>query len=340
MLKGAIIGTGKIAMTGHMPAYTDKKLKGKIKITAAVDTSEDRRSEFAKIYPDIKTYSSIDELFNHTRVDFIDICSPPRYRNELVELAVENGVNILCEKPFAITLESAQRQKALLESNCVSFMPCHQYKYSPVWLNIKKAAEKYSVSSKVFLQFNVFRLEADKGFTPSHQDWRTDASLSGGGILADTGVHYIYLSLWMLGKPLRITSNLYNLKRKDYAVEDTAVTVLEFEKGIAEINLTWAADRRVNSARLTGADGSIYYNGKSLIRYKNENKKKIPVPDASDKSTYISYYVSLIEDFRKMIKNKKDSTPFVDEAFDSVRVLKACYLSAELNKAIDMPLKD
>lgn len=340
MLKGAIIGTGKIALTGHMPAYSDQKLRGKIEITAAVDISEDRRKSFSEFFPHIKTYRNIDELFEDNHLDFVDICVLPKYRRVLIEKAVKMGVNILCEKPFALSLSDAHRQLELLKRDSIIFMPCHQYKYSPIWTNFKKTADKYNSASPVFLQFNVYRLEADMGFTPSLPNWRTDESYSGGGILADTGIHYIYLSLWMLGEPLRVTAKIYKMKHRDYSVEDTAIVLLEFKKGIAEINLTWAADRRANSSRLVTSDESLYYNGRDLVKYKNGNKRNISVPDAADKSTYISYYVSLIDDFRKMIKLNTNNTEWKKEAFESIHVLKACYKSAKFNRTVELPLKD
>lgn len=340
MLRGAIIGTGKIALTGHMPAYSDHKIKDKIKIIAAVDISEESRKSFSKYFPQINVFENIDELFENNHLDFINICVPPKCRSELIEKAVKRGVHILCEKPFAFSLSDAHRQLELLKRNSIVFMPCHQYKYSPIWAEFKKTSEKYDSTSPILLQFNVYRLEADMGFTPSLPNWRTDGSYSGGGILADTGIHYIYLSLWMLGEPLRVTAKIYKMKHKDYSVEDTAIVLLEFDKGIAEINLTWAADRRANSSRLVASDESLYYDGKDLVRYKKGNKKYISVPDAADKSTYISYYVSLIDDFRKMIKIGSSSAEWEKEAFESIHVLQACYKSAKLNRTVELPLKD
>jgi predicted dehydrogenase len=340
MIQGAIIGTGKIALTGHMPAYRDQKLREKIEIVAAVDISDERRRSFSEFFPNIKMYRSIDESIMNDNIDFIDICAPPKYRRSLIEKAVNKGVNILCEKPFALSMSDAQFQLELLKRNSIVFMPCHQYKYSPIWTNFKKTADKYESKSPLLLQFNVYRLEADMGFTPSLPNWRTNGSYSGGGILADTGIHYIYLSLWMLGEPKRVTAKIYKMKHKDYSVEDTAIVLLEFDKGIAEINLTWAADRRANSSRLIAPDESLHYDGRVLMKYKKGNKKNISVPDAADKSTYISYYVSLIDDFRKKIRSNGSSAEWKHEAFQSIQVLKTCYKSAELNRTVELPLKN
>ncbi len=340
MLNGAVIGTGKIAITGHMPAYQDQKIKNKVRIVAAADTSEERRRSFSDLFRHVRTYESVDELLRNEKIDFIDICVPPKDRLEIIKKAVRSKIHILCEKPFALTLTDAHDIMTVLGENNIVFMPCHQYKYSPIWINFKKTADAHDSRSKMILQFNVQRLEADVGFTPSQPGWRTDPSYSGGGILADTGIHYIYLSLWMLGAPLRVTASTYNIKHEDYKVGDTAFVVIESEKGITELNLTWAADRRANSAGLISSDESLSYDGIRLMKFRKGSKKNIKVPDAADKSTYISYYISLIDDFRKMIRNSADSSPLRKEAFESIHILKACYSSAEHNKTVELPMKD
>jgi predicted dehydrogenase len=340
MLKGAIIGTGKIALTGHMPAYDNESVRKRAEIVAAADSSQESRKLFSKQYPGIHIYASTDELFDKEKLDFVDICVPPNLHNKMIQEGVAKNVHIICEKPFALTVDDANAQMQMLRSNGLIFMPCHQYRYSAVWTHFKNAstplgakdATGSTTGEKCFLQFNVYRTEADRSFTATNPYWRTDKSVSGGGILADTGVHYIYLSLWMLGKPLKVSARTFSLRKEKYEVEDTAVILIELEKGTAEINLTWAADKRYNSACLVSQSGSVSYNGNKVFM----NDKEIDVPDASDKSTYISYYVSLINDFIDSVKGNKKNDGLLKEAYDSIRVLDACYRSAESGKTVEM----
>ena len=336
MLKGAIIGTGKIALTGHLPAYNQSPILELVKIVAAADSSEESRKLFSEQYPNVPVYSSLDEMFGQEKLDFIDICVPPNLHNRMIEEGVKKNLHIICEKPFALSVDDARAQTQMLSSNGLIFMPCHQYRYSPVWQNFKNFIDAAQGDSKFLMQFNVYRTEADKSFTTSDPYWRTDKSVSGGGILADTGVHYIYLSLWMLGKPLKVSAKTFSLRKEKYEVEDTAVILIDLEKGTAEINLTWAADRRYNSAYLVSETGSVVYDGDKVYKNNKGGTEEIDVPDASDKSTYISFYVSLINDFVNSVKANKKNNELVREAFDSIRVLDACYRSAEMKKAIEL----
>jgi predicted dehydrogenase len=333
MLNGAIIGAGKIAQTGHLPAYYNDEIKSKINIVAAVDISKQTRQNITANFPEIKLYDNIHDLLKNEKLDFVDICVPPNNHKKTIELAVENGLHILCEKPFSHRLDEATELESLLYSKNLVFMPCHQYKYSPIWKAFKEIIMNNKSSEKSLLQFNVYRKQADPGSDAWNPAWRTNNKISGGGILADTGVHYIYLVLWMLGSVKSVTTNTYSLKH-DYGVEDTALALIESEKGLAQINLTWAADKRANNARAVTNDESLWYDGNSMFRYNNDLVEKIQVPDASDKSTYIALYVSLFNEFISNIESKNYSKDSILEAYQSILTLNSCYRSANEKKTI------
>ena len=337
MLYGAIIGFGKIAQQSHLKAYRQDELKNDVKITSAVEPFEANRIEGEKSNPELKFYSTTEELFSKEKIDFVDITAPPKFHSQLIKESLENNVNILCEKPFTLNLDEAKETYSLLKNYDKIFMPCHQYKYSPIWQNFKNFLLNENGNAQSLLQFNIFRMQADPGGTNFNPAWRTDKNLSGGGILADSGIHYLYLSQWLLGKPKSVAAKVYNLKHIDYPVEDTAMVTLEFEKAVAQITLTWGADKRVNNARLISSTGSLNYEGKThLIKNINEKEEKITVPDASDKAHYFSLYISLIKEFISKVKNKERAVDLVDEAFDSIYLLNKCYLSAELGKTISL----
>ncbi|HKI77983.1 MAG TPA: Gfo/Idh/MocA family oxidoreductase [Ignavibacteriaceae bacterium] len=337
MLNGAIIGFGKIAQGSHVKAFFTDALKDKVKLVAAVEPIKENRDKEIKDYPSLKFYHSTEELFANEKIDFIDITAPPKFHSHLIKEGIKNKVNILCEKPFTLTLDEANETYKLLSESDLVFMPCHQYRYSPTWQNFKSFLNENPPGSKSLLQFNVFRMQADQGGTAFRPGWRTDKSLSGGGILADTGVHYLYLVNWLCGKPIKVSANVFNLNHPEYKVEDTAVVNLEFEKAFAEITLTWGADRRVNTARVVSNSGSLSYDGSTqLKKYSNGDEEIITVPEASDKSHYFSLYISLINEFVNRIQNNESSEDFRNEALTSIQLLEKCYESARTNRTINL----
>lgn len=329
MYKGAIIGFGKIARTNHLSAYRSQELKDKIVITSAVEPNKSNFEISAKENPSIRFYRSVEELFKNEKPDFVDIATPPAAHYDILKKAVTANTHIICEKPFTlIPGEAEEIKQAVLSSGKILF-PCHQYKYSSLWIKFREFVSAVEGRSKALLQFNVLRTEADPGLKLLSNSWRTFQTDIGGGILADTGVHYIYLAMWMLGKIDYVTAKLINLNHREYNSEDTALIILEGERGAAQITLTWAADRRYNSAFGVCGNSSIFYesNGRIIIN-SNSGKEEIQGPDASDKAHYTFLYVNLLHDFIASIESGKKQTGPLDEAVRSVSIMNACYQSA------------
>lgn len=335
MLNGAIIGFGKIARSSHMEAYNSPSVADKARIIAVVETDVNNRIRGTIQYPGIDFYSSVDELLSSREIDFVDITCPPKYHFEILKKCIAKNVNIICEKPFTLTEEEAEVIKSRVTNSGLLLIPCHQYKYSPIWSEFKKFIDSKEISSKFLLQFNVFRTQADPGLANMGNYWRTNSSKEGGGILIDTGIHYLYLVRWLLGDPIKIYSSQTTLTHSDYSCEDTAIVTYISAKGTAQITLTWGADKRHNDARIICGQGSLIYNKKDEITtFIGQNSKTISVPDASDKSHYSSLYADLFNDFFNAIITKEKHPEWLEEAYQSIRILNNCTLSAELEIAI------
>ncbi|MGE5352323.1 MAG: Gfo/Idh/MocA family protein [Acidobacteriota bacterium] len=334
MLKGALIGFGKIAKTGHMPAYVSPAICPMAKITAVCDMDESLRDVVNAEFPGTKFYSDIDLMFQEEAIDFVDICLPPSLHRVAVEKALTNKKHILCEKPLAQNVSDSKRIELMIKNSSLVFSICHQYKYSPIWSRFKDFTKQHGGNGGMFIQFNVFRTGADNGYFKSNPAWRTDRKISGGGILSDTGVHYIYLANWLMGSPERVTAINKKLGNSSLNVEDSSFVLLEYEKGIVEINLTWASDQRENLARISSGSSSLVYNGKCLTKYETDKVRNIEVPDASDKRSYIALYEKLLEDFFEKVIISGENYQSITEAYDTIRLLDACYTSANESRTI------
>lgn len=331
MLYGAIIGFGKIARTSHIDAYISPLISGKAKIVAAVETNELNRIKSAAEFPNIKFYSSVEDLFTFEKLDFVDIACPPKFHYNILLKCIEQNVNIICEKPFTLSTEEAEDIKDKLSESGLLLIPCHQYKYSPIWQQFKKFIDSEEVKSNVLMQFNVFRTQADPGLAGMENYWRTDSSREGGGILIDTGIHYLYLIRWLLGDPEKIYAHQTTLKHSAYDCEDTAMVNYVTDRGIAQITLTWGADKRLNDARIVCNEGSLIYDKKDRITINiGSETREVSVPDASDKSHYASLYVQMFDDFFNAIENKEEHSEWLEEACQSIRILNNCSLSSEM----------
>ena len=329
MLRGAIIGFGNIATRGHLPAYRDHEVADRLHIAAVMDVVGQTREKARELLPGAKFYPDIHTLLADEELDFVDICTPPQAHAHVIDACVQNNIHLICEKPLAHTAAISAELVEKIRGAGVVFMPCHQYKYSPLWKTIGEIVMGGGIGKTTFAQFNVFRMQADSGTAAWNPGWRTDKHQSGGGILVDTGAHYLYLAVSMFGEPNNVSSVLKTLKHFDYSVEDTALVTLEYDDKLVQLNLTWAASSRANTLLITGTEGTLSYTGTSLRHTLNGNARELPMPDISDKQQYVAWYVSLFREFSRRVEEHDTRGDLIDEAAIVMKLLDLSYRRSE-----------
>lgn len=106
-LRIGIIGTGGIAFA-HIEAYKDRaKNVGDIEIVAGCDIIPGKAEEFFKAngVDNVRCYTSHEEMLEKEHLDAVSVCTYNRQHAAPTICAMKHGVNVLLEKPFAVTLE-------------------------------------------------------------------------------------------------------------------------------------------------------------------------------------------------------------------------------------------
>lgn len=335
MLRGALMGVGNAALNGHVPAYLeDAWLREKVEIVAAADLSKENLQVLRVRMPSLKTYRRVEDVFSSDGLDFIDICTPPHVHLEIIRMASQQGYHILCEKPLALHLEDGQEIERLVTGRPIVFVPCHQYRFSPLWRTLHHLVHEGEIGQVHLAQFDVFRLQADSGNAYWKANWRTHPHIGGGGIIFDIGTHYFYLAFSLFGLPERLSARTAQLAHTDYKVEDTALIVLEYPTLVVQINLTWAAEHRENHARLIGTKGNIELKGDTLVLQRGQERREWIFEGASGKAAYSQWYSLLFRDFVRRVETGIYSVESVTEALNALQCAEACYRSAQTGKTL------
>lgn len=336
MYRGALIGCGNIAVRGHLPAFTgDPVLREAARFVAVVDLA-DPRPAHGDLLEGASFYPALDALLHAERIDFVDICSPPAGHAAAIEAAARAGLHILCEKPLTDLPAAAVRAAAALRGAQSVFVPCHQYKYAPLWSAVERCIATGQLGHVTLARFEVWRTQADPGTAAWNPAWRTRRELGGGGVLTDTGAHYFYLARWMFGMPQRITAVLRNLKHAAYGVEDTALVTLEYDRMALQLSLTWAASERANSLYIAGTAGSLAYDGARLVHTSAAGVREIPIGDVADKSQYVAWYAALGREFVARMQSGNTSLDLLEEAEAVMHLLEVAYRSGAEHRALDV----
>ncbi len=131
--RGALVGLGGIARLGHLPAFrADRQVASRLQIVGIVDDAPNAPRSF----DGIPLLSQPDKLSDLGPLDFVDICTPTSTHLDLSLWGLSQGYHVLCEKPVAVNRAEASRLAAAALDAKRVVMPCHQYRFNPVWLDV------------------------------------------------------------------------------------------------------------------------------------------------------------------------------------------------------------
>ena len=113
IIKGALIGCGFFSQH-HQEAWSRVP---DAEIVAACDLSLERARAAAP-----RAYTSVEEMLKVEELDFVDVVTRSTTHLELISLAAERGLAIICQKPMAPDWATACRMVEIAESYGVRFM--------------------------------------------------------------------------------------------------------------------------------------------------------------------------------------------------------------------------
>jgi predicted dehydrogenase len=99
-------------------------------MVAVYDSSEQAARSLAALIPGVCVYHDFDSLLRaSSKFDFAVLATPGVTHQELGTQLLKRGLHLLCEKPLALTAESAARMYKIADSRCVLLTPIHNYRF-------------------------------------------------------------------------------------------------------------------------------------------------------------------------------------------------------------------
>ena len=231
--RGVTVGAGYFSQF-HFAAW---RRMGNVEIVAACDRDPGRLHQVATTYGVSRTYQDVAAMLDRERPDFIDIITPPETHLDLVRLAAERGIAILCQKALAPTFAQAREIVQLAAEARARLMVHDNFRFQP-WHREAKVLLEQGVIGK--LQTISCRTRLGDGWGPdaylARQPYFRDMPRF---LIFETGVHFIDVYRYLGGE---ITQVFARLTRLNPAIqgEDSGVVLFDFASGACGL---WDADR-------------------------------------------------------------------------------------------------
>ena len=72
-------------------------------LTAVCDTNSERLAAALEISPDAQTFTDANEMLNSGAIDLVVVSTPPNSHYDWAKKALSQGINVVLEKPMALT---------------------------------------------------------------------------------------------------------------------------------------------------------------------------------------------------------------------------------------------
>jgi predicted dehydrogenase len=323
-LRGAIVGFGRVAAEAHLPGF---QATPGFEIAAVVEPSEAERARALGALPGARAYGDLaSALAAETKLDFVDVATPPRAHAPIVIEALERGLHVLCEKPLALDPDEVGEIRRVARRSGRTIFTVHNWKYAPLFRRLHGLLRAGAVGELVAIDWQVLRPNPPQG--ASDAGWRLDREQAGGGILLDHGWHAFYLMQFLTGREpqsviARIDSEL------GFGVEDRAECEIDFGGPRARIELRWGAAERRTAGVVHGSLGDIAIEDDRLVvaatnRPREETRFSPPL---SASSYHPEWFPALLEEFRSEIQHPDRRGRNLAEAVRVAALVAAAYRS-------------
>jgi len=186
-----IVGLGRIARK----FAEDLQRLPNARLHAVASTSHERAAAFASDFGAPHAFGSYEDMVSCPDLDVVYIATPHVLHFENAMMCLENGLPVLCEKPFAMNTFQARRMVEAARRNRVFFMEALWTRFIPAVDYALALVEQGEIGQ-------VHTVKSDFGFNmPLDPGHRLFNKALGGGALLDIGIYPALLALLVLGKP-------------------------------------------------------------------------------------------------------------------------------------------
>ena len=186
----AIVGCGRIAMR-HAEIINNIA-----SLIAVCDIKPERAEDFAEKFP-AKPYTSIESLLESEKnIDVVSVCTPNSFHSEHTILSLNAGINVLCEKPMAISTEECKKMMIEADKSGKDLFIVKQNRFNPPVAALKQVLNEGKLGKILNVELNCFWNRNDEYYRQS--DWKGKKAIDGGTLFTQFS-HFIDLLYWLIG---------------------------------------------------------------------------------------------------------------------------------------------
>ena len=269
-----IVGTGGIAA---VHAENVAQLNGSARIVAAADIDRARVEEFARTWGITATFPDLDHMLSGAELDIVHLCSPPGLHREQAVAALAMGIDVLSEKPPALSLAELDEIISAESSGGARFAVISQHRFGDRAQWLRGAVDSGVLGRPLTAVCNTLWYRPDAYFDVP---WRGSWEAEGGGPTMGHGIHQMDTLLSILG-PWHEAVAVAARAARATETEDVSHAILTLENGatVSVVN-SFLSPRETSYLRFDFERATVELE--HLYGYTEDSWRFTVAPDASE----------------------------------------------------------
>lgn len=227
-------------------------------VVAAWDDDQERGKTHAAEFG-LDWEPDLDHLLARQDIDAVFVASPTNKHAEHVIAAAEAGMQVLLQKPMALTLEDCDAIINVIKRTGVKFSMCYQMRCDPVNQKMKALIDQGAVGNvAVIRRRHAIPALLNKSWAVPG-NWHIDPAQNM-GMFMDDASHAADWFYWMLGPPRSVMAEIDNIVT-DVAPDDNGIAIFRFGKGVIGILFNSSTQLAAEATtEIYGDAGTIHQN--------------------------------------------------------------------------------
>jgi predicted dehydrogenase len=323
-----VVGAGAIAQVAHLPVLS--KMRG-VKLLALCDNDRPKARALADRFEVPDTHTDIEDLLEAEGLDAVVIATPNHLHEPHVLSAIAAGVDVLCERPMALTARGIERIINAAERAGRKVLVANNHRFRSDVQALSGFLRGNELGKLTGIRAGAYHHRRDQG-------WRQRRAESGGGAFFDYGVPLLDLALWLADnpEPERVSAQMERGGTKN-AVEEWMLVHLRCTNGAVfafDVQGSYVGEEERWWFETISTRGSTRLAPLRVVKELHGRPTDVsPRGAAARESAFIQSYRAELAHFAAVIAGEAEYEAPVDQVVLH-RVVEGIYKSAEEGKEI------
>lgn len=330
MIRFGIVGFGLHAVKRLMPGFA---LAHNCRVSALSRRDLQKAQASASQFNIPLAFDSAEALCRSPEVDAVFVATPNACHLDDVQLAIQCGKPVLCEKPMAINADQCRQMVEAARNAKVLLGVAQVFRFEDSTARLRERVAAGQIGRPVFA-----RSEFSFPGGPNHpRAWIYDPAVAGGGPIADVGVHCVDALRYILQDEVVGVSGRGMSDKNSGGMEAAAVLALEFSRGtLGAVLVSYRAEYRspiefVGETGVLRADDGLNVEKPIQLQLRRGGR----VVETETVSNHFAY-ARQVDMFAAAVEGTAQFPAPGEEGWQNQEILDAAYRSLKSGKTEDV----